>query len=92
MLNISRVNRIGMNATALSLAILSPIVHSEEAGFIEGTKANLNLRNFYFNRNFVDPAYTAQNKAEEWTQSFIFGPTSGYTQGPVGFGVDALGL
>ena len=63
-----------------------------ESGFIDGTKANLNLRNFYFNRNFVDPAYTAQNKAEEWTQSFIFGLTSGYTQGPVGFGIDALGL
>ncbi|WP_287815958.1 OprD family outer membrane porin, partial [Pseudomonas sp.] len=61
-------------------------------GFVDDASVNLNLRNFYFNRNFVDPAYTAQNKAEEWTQSFIFGLTSGYTQGPVGFGIDALGL
>ncbi|WP_260980728.1 OprD family porin, partial [Pseudomonas oryzihabitans] len=68
---------------ALQLVVISSMVHSEEVGFIEGTKATLNLRNFYFNRNFVDPAYTAQNKAEEWTQSFIFGLTSGYTQGPV---------
>ncbi|WP_144948087.1 OprD family outer membrane porin, partial [Pseudomonas oryzihabitans] len=68
-------------AALAALASTTPLWAAD--GFIEGTKANLNLRNFYFNRNFVDPAYTAQNKAEEWTQSFIFGLTSGYTQGPV---------
>ncbi|MFK0088299.1 OprD family porin [Pseudomonas sp. NPDC090755] len=62
-----------------------------EGGFVEDAKANLNLRNFYINRNFVDPA-NPQGKAEEWTQSFILDARSGFTQGPVGFGVDVLGL
>ncbi|MDR7285054.1 hypothetical protein J2X84_003898, partial [Pseudomonas corrugata] len=61
------------------------------AGFVDDASANLNLRNFYINRNFTNPA-NAQSKAEEWTQSFILDAKSGFTQGPVGFGVDALGL
>ncbi|TDF81765.1 OprD family porin [Pseudomonas sp. H9] len=62
-----------------------------EGGFAEDAKVNLNLRNFYINRNFVDPA-NPQGKAEEWTQSFILDARSGFTQGVVGFGVDVLGL
>ncbi|MEG0634740.1 MAG: OprD family porin [Pseudomonas sp.] len=58
---------------------------------IDDTTATLNLRNFYHNRNIVDPAYP-QGKAEEWTQSFIFDLRSGFTQGTVGVGVDVLGL
>lgn len=60
-------------------------------GFSEDAKVGLTLRNFYINRNFVDPAYP-QGKAEEWTQSFILDARSGFTQGVVGFGVDVLGL
>ena len=62
-----------------------------ESGFAEDAKVNLNLRNFYINRNFVDPA-NPQGKAEEWTQSFILDARSGFTQGIVGFGIDVLGL
>lgn len=59
--------------------------------FIDDTKANLNLRNFYFNRNFTNPSFS-QAKAEEWTQSFILDVKSGFTPGPIGLGVDVLGL
>ncbi|KPY53728.1 Outer membrane porin, partial [Pseudomonas syringae pv. solidagae] len=72
-------------AVAASLAPIS----GHSAGFVEDAKVNLNLRNFYINRNFVDPA-NAQNYAEEWTQNFILDARSGFTQGTVGFGVDAL--
>ncbi|MFJ3450590.1 OprD family porin [Pseudomonas sichuanensis] len=61
------------------------------AGFVEDAKATLGLRNFYINRNFVDPR-NPQSKAEEWTQSFILDARSGFTEGPVGFGADVLGL
>ena len=64
---------------------------AEESGFVEGAKVNLNLRNFYINRNFTNPT-KAQGKAEEWTQSFILDAKSGFTQGTVGFGMDVLGL
>ncbi len=61
------------------------------AGFVEDSKATLGLRNFYINRNFTNPS-NPQSKAEEWTQSFILDARSGFTAGPVGFGVDVLGL
>lgn len=61
------------------------------AGFIDDAKVGLNLRNFYINRNFTNPS-NPQSKAEEWTQSFILDARSGFTEGPVGFGVDVLGM
>ncbi|WP_095082740.1 OprD family porin [Pseudomonas sp. Irchel s3h17] len=64
---------------------------AQESGFVEDAKVNLNLRNFYINRNFTNPT-KAQGKAEEWTQSFILDAKSGFTQGTVGFGMDVLGL
>ncbi|MBK5339894.1 OprD family porin [Pseudomonas sp. TH49] len=79
----------GLIALALTGAALP--VAAEEAGFVEGASANLNLRNFYINRNFTNPT-KAQGKAEEWTQNFILDAKSGFTQGTVGFGMDVLGL
>ncbi|MBX8467418.1 OprD family porin [Pseudomonas sp. RIT778] len=76
---------------ALALAGVALPAAAEEAGFIEGAKVNLNLRNFYINRNFTNPT-KAQGKAEEWTQNFILDAKSGFTQGTVGFGLDVLGL
>ncbi|WP_016771334.1 OprD family porin [Pseudomonas sp. R62] len=76
---------------ALAIAGLALPASAEEGGFVEGAKVNLNLRNFYINRNFTNPT-KAQGKAEEWTQSFILDAKSGFTQGTVGFGMDILGL
>nr|WP_282615332.1 OprD family porin [Pseudomonas violetae] len=64
---------------------------SQAEGFVDDSKATLNLRNAYFNRNYTNPAYP-QGKAEEWTQSFILDAKSGFTHGFVGFGVDVLGM
>ena len=66
-------------------------VLAQDHGFLEDASANLNLRNFFFNRNFTNPT-KAQGGAQEWTQSFILDAKSGFTQGTVGFGVDVLGL
>lgn len=78
-----------------SMSLTFPLLASAE-GFVDDTKATLNLRNAYFNRNFTNPAYpnsrAPQGKAEEWTQSFILDAKSGFTQGVVGFGVDVLGM
>ncbi|TNF80260.1 OprD family porin, partial [Pseudomonas sp. ICMP22404] len=70
-------------------AFLPTAVHAE--GFVDDAKATLTLRNAYFNRNFIN-SNNAQGKAEEWTQNFILDAKSGFTQGPVGFGMDVLGL
>lgn len=76
---------------ALSVSAVALPAMAEESGFFEDAQANLNLRNFYINRNFTNPT-KAQDKAEEWTQSFILDARSGFTQGTVGFGLDVLGL
>jgi hypothetical protein len=78
------------SALTLALAATLPL-SSQAAGFVEDAKVTLGLRNFYINRNFVDPA-NSQSKAEEWTQSFILDARSGFTEGTVGFGLDALGM
>ncbi|KAF2395086.1 Porin-like protein NicP [Pseudomonas frederiksbergensis] len=61
------------------------------ADFINESKANLDTRNFYMNRDFRQSG-AAQSKAEEWAQGFILRFESGYTDGPIGVGVDATGL
>ncbi|ARU89947.1 OprD family porin [Pseudomonas sp. M30-35] len=81
----------------LSLAVASAIAASalplgaNAAGFVEDAKVSFGLRNFYINRNFVNPAY-GQGKAEEWTQSFMLDARSGFTEGTVGFGIDVLAM
>ncbi|MCQ4324533.1 outer membrane porin, OprD family [Stutzerimonas stutzeri] len=62
-----------------------------QAAFIEDTKAGLELRNFYYNSDNRQEG-ASQSKQDEWAQGFILRVESGYTEGPVGFGVDALGL
>ncbi|NNA97676.1 OprD family porin [Pseudomonas gessardii] len=76
---------------ATAVASLALPVVAEEHGFLEDASAHLNLRNFFFNRNFTHPT-KAQGGAQEWTQSFILDAKSGFTQGTVGFGVDVLGM
>ena len=73
---------------AMSIAALIPLSAGAE-GFVEDTKITVNARNFYINREFRDDS-VQRTKAEEWTQSFILNIQSGYTPGPVGFGVDVL--
>lgn len=78
------------NFCALALACALPLP-GQAAGFVDDASVNLNLRNFFINRNFTNPG-NAQGLAQEWTQNFILDAKSGFTQDTVGFGVDALGL
>lgn len=61
----------------------------QAAGFIEDSKANLTLRNFYINN---DTRNSTTPNINEWAQGFMLNYQSGFTQGTVGFGVDAIGL
>jgi len=81
-----------MNKSTLALAVAVGVVAQQAgaAGFIEDSKATLGLRNFYINTDNRDG--TGPNKNEEWGQGFDLRFISGYTQGTVGFGIDAIGL
>lgn len=78
--------------TAIAAAIPG-LASAAEGGFIDGSSATLNARNYYFSRDFSDiVGPNQQSRAEEWAQGFILNFKSGYTEGPLGFGVDAIGL
>ncbi len=66
---------------------------AEEGGFMEGSQADLQLRNYFFSRDYSGiVGSSTQSRTQEWAQGFIFDFRSGYTRGPLGFGVDVLGL
>lgn len=60
------------------------------ADFVEDSHATIELRNFYMNRDFRQGG-APQSKAEEWGQGFTARFTSGFTEGTIGVGVDAIG-
>ncbi|NMX63713.1 OprD family porin [Pseudomonas sp. WS 5059] len=81
-----------MKKSTLAFAVAAGVLAQQAgaAGFVEDSKATLGLRNFYINSDNREGA--GANKNEEWGQGFDLRFTSGYTQGTVGFGVDAIGL
>ncbi|NVZ30589.1 OprD family porin [Pseudomonas sp. A4002] len=83
-----------MNTQRIWLSLLGvPLAATAaEGGFFEDSTATLQARNYYFSRDFSDiVGANKQSKAEEWGQGFILTYKSGYTPGPMGFGLDALG-
>lgn len=97
----ARKKSFGLALLGLAVSAAALPAAAAESGFIEDTKATLNFRNYYFDRNFVDngasiaqpgPGNTHRGAAQEWTQAFILDAKSGFTQGTVGFGVDVLGM
>ncbi|MCF3992177.1 OprD family porin, partial [Pseudomonas aeruginosa] len=73
---------------AAGLALLPSFAQAE---FFADGKAGLELRNFYFNRDYRQPG-ASQSYSEEWAQGFLLRYESGYTEGLFGLGIDALGL
>lgn len=68
-------------------------------GFVDDGKLKLQLRNVYFNENFRDEqglspraAASAKYERTEWAQGFLLDYQSGFTQGTLGVGLDALAL
>ena len=84
----SRITQTAL-ASAAALAGFSP---AGQAAFFEDSTATLETRNMYFNRDFRDGTSAQQSKRDEWAQGFMLNLQSGYTDGTVGFGVDALGM
>ncbi|SEI76950.1 outer membrane porin, OprD family [Azotobacter beijerinckii] len=78
-------------SSVLALALALAGTGAQATGFFEDAKGTLTFRNFFINRDFKHDNAT-RSKAEEWTQNFILDFKSGYTEGPLGFGVDVLGL
>lgn len=74
---------------ALGIIAAAPAFASQQStsqGFIEDSHLDLFLRNAYIKRDYRDGL---PDKAE-WGQGIIATFESGFTQGPVGFGVDGI--
>ncbi|MBD9396782.1 OprD family porin [Pseudomonas sp. PDM11] len=95
-----------MKKASLALAVAAGTLgltlgNVANAAFIEDSTAKLDLRNFYFDHDVKNTAttgntaasgYKNNSAAREWGQSFILNYQSGFTEGTVGVGVDAIGM
>ncbi len=84
-----RLSPLALGVGTAALASFLPLDASAE--LFADSKADLELRNFYFNGDYRQSG-ARQSKREEWAQGFILNYESGFTEGPVGFGIDALGM
>ena len=90
-----RVMKWSMIALAVAAGTSQLAVASsqdEAKGFVEDSQLNVKLRNLYFSRDFRNNPSTDQSRRAEWGQGFIGTFESGFTQGTVGVGVDAIGM
>lgn len=59
-------------------------------GFVEDSTLHLESRNVAFYKNYKNTDPGTQNYINEWGQAELLTFTSGYSQGVIGFGVDAF--
>ncbi|MBH3404723.1 OprD family porin [Pseudomonas glycinae] len=59
------------------------------SGFLDDAKTEVLSRNFYLSNDYRSPSPAGKNYKQEWAQGFIGTFASGFTDGTVGFGLDA---
>lgn len=84
-----KIMQLGLVALAVSaanaqLAVANP--RTGAGGFIEDSRLTLTNRNYYFNHDKKDDV----DDARDWAHALLIYYRSGFTQGTVGFGVDAF--
>src|SRR5690606_16628595 len=90
-----RVMKWSMIALAVAAGTSQLAVASsqdESKGFIEDSKLNVKTRMLYFSRDFRNAPNGAQSRVEETGLGFLGTFESGFTQGTIGVGVDAIGM
>lgn len=78
-------------AVFLSVTIVSAAVgcsSSASAGFADDSKARLEMRNMFIKRDYRQEG--GRPSPREWAQGFTLRFESGFTDGPIGFGLDAM--
>lgn len=80
--------RATLRITMLAAAIAGSLSGVSNAALIDDSKAWLELRNMYMNRDFRND--NGNPTQEDWGQGFTLRMQSGFTEGQVGFGVDAI--
>ncbi|WP_454864764.1 OprD family porin [Pseudomonas rhizophila] len=85
---------LSLIALGMSMGQVAVAVEQKPEGFIEGSSFNILNRNLYFNRDFRNgqSSRTGNGYSEEWAHGIIGRFESGFTQGIVGFGIDAFAM
>lgn len=78
--------------SAASIATAQASSQAESDGFVEGSTLNVLNRNYYLNADNRSGNFDDQSYFEEWAHGLIGSFESGFTQGTVGVGVDAIAL
>ncbi|CAI3808346.1 Porin D [Pseudomonas sp. MM221] len=91
-MRVMKWSMIALAVTAGTSQLAMASAQDESKGFIEDSKLNVKTRMLYFSRDFRNVPNGAQSRAEETGLGFLGTFESGFTQGTVGFGVDAIGM
>ncbi|MFJ9989381.1 OprD family porin [Pseudomonas putida] len=67
------------------------VAQGVSAAFLADSKTRLDFRNFYFINDNRSTGATP-SKTQGWAQGFVFRHESGFTDGPVGLGLDVTGM
>lgn len=91
-MQVMKWSALALAVTAGTTQLAFASAQDESKGFVEDSSLKVLARNLYFSRDFRNNGSDEQSRREEWGQGFIGTFESGFTQGTVGFGVDAIGL
>ncbi|MCP1441656.1 hypothetical protein J3D54_000788 [Pseudomonas sp. GGS8] len=89
---------IAVGSPLIVTADETPTTQAQAPGFVDGSHLGLNLRHYYANQHTRHSTYLGIKKEdglertrirETWVQTAMLNYSSGYTQGAVGFGLDA---
>ncbi|WP_438301863.1 OprD family porin [Pseudomonas sp. NMS19W] len=81
----------GFSPSGITLALLLGGVANTAwaSGFLDDAKGEVLSRNFFLSNDYRSPSPSGKNYKQEWAQGFIGTFASGFTDGTVGFGLDA---
>ncbi|RIJ13182.1 porin [Pseudomonas sp. 91RF] len=81
----------GFSPSGITLALLlgGAANTAWASGFLDDAKGEVLSRNFFLSNDYRSPSSSGKNYKQEWAQGFIGTFASGFTDGTVGFGLDA---
>ena len=85
---------LSLIALGMSMGQVAVGVEQKPEGFIEGSTFSILNRNLYFSRDYRkgQSSPTGNGYSAEWAHGIIGRFESGFTQGAVGFGIDAFAM
>ncbi|GAA0286359.1 MULTISPECIES: OprD family porin [Pseudomonas] len=93
-MNNKSIYGLSLIALSMSMGQVAVAVEQRPEGFIEGSTFSILNRNLYLNRDYRkgQSSPTGNGYSAEWAHGIIGRFESGFTQGTVGFGIDAFAM